>query len=198
LQANSIIPNIVYQNGAVFKLNQKKREGCKCDPVFVQPRYLLTAFLSDTDFIAAGGPNNYTWNVVRSEMDELIFRHAGKSGAKIFDGVKVTAVEFASNPTASVQTDDISSKRPVSASYERKSDGIVGKVEFDYIVDASGRAGILGTKYLKSRNYSKALKNVAYWGYWAGAGYYGAGTKRERSPFFEALTGRPFAILSQI
>jgi len=121
----------------------------------------------------------------------MIFRHAGKSGAKIFDGVKVTAIEFASTPTVSLQTDDMSSKRPISATYERKSDGVVGKINFDYMVDASGRAGILGSKYLKSRTYSKALKNIAYWGYWTGAGRYGIGTKRESSPFFEALTGRP-------
>jgi hypothetical protein len=32
-----------------------------------------------TDFLAAGGPQNYSWNVIRSEADELLFRHAGKS-----------------------------------------------------------------------------------------------------------------------
>ncbi|KAK8859487.1 CrpH protein [Apiospora arundinis] len=48
----------------------------------------------DTDFIAAGGPNNYAWKVVRTEADLLMFRHASESGAKTFDGIKVKSVEF--------------------------------------------------------------------------------------------------------
>lgn len=56
-------------------------------------------------------------------------------------------------------------------------------------MDASGRVGILNAKYLKNRSYNKALKNVASWAYFTGAGRYGTGTKRENAPFFEALRG---------
>ena len=48
----------------------------------------------DTNFISAEAPQNYTWNVIRSESDELIFRHAGRSGAKTFEGVRVTSINF--------------------------------------------------------------------------------------------------------
>ncbi|KAK8054752.1 hypothetical protein PG994_009819 [Apiospora phragmitis] len=94
-----------------------------------------------TDFIAAGGPNNYAWNVVRSEADLLMFRHAAESGAKTFDGVKV------------------------------KSTKETGRIAFDYVVDASGRAGILSTQYMKNRRYNQGLKNVASWGYWRGVAH---------------------------
>ncbi|KAI4155711.1 MAG: hypothetical protein LQ340_000800 [Diploschistes diacapsis] len=156
--------------GAAFKLNQKKREGW-------------------TDYIAAGGPEAYTWNVVRSESDELIFRHAGDCGAKIFDGVKVEGIEFSESSGIQVPEDakvaDIG--RPVSASWKRK-DGTTGSIRFEYLVDASGRVGLVSTKYMKNRKYNQGLKNVASWGYWSGTSQYAMDTTRQNQPFFEALT----------
>jgi flavine halogenase len=144
----------------------------------------------DTDFIAAGGPQAYAWNVVRSEADDLMFRHAGKSGASIFDGVKVKAIEFLASDDKNV---DIDSElpdpgRPVSATWSRK-DGSSGSIRFEYLVDASGRAGMVSTKYMKNRKYNQGLKNVASWGYWEGADHYGVGTYKEGQPYFEALGG---------
>ncbi|RDA92753.1 hypothetical protein CP533_1411 [Ophiocordyceps camponoti-saundersi (nom. inval.)] len=52
----------------------------------------------DTDFLAAGGPEGYAWNLVRSESDEMLFRHAGASGAHIFDSIKVDAIELTPLP----------------------------------------------------------------------------------------------------
>lgn len=120
---------------------------------------------------------------MRSEADDLMFRHAGKCGARIFDGVRVSSVAFTSESTGP-QTE-----RPVSATWTRKSDGATGTIAFEYIVDASGRAGLLCTKYLKNRTYNQGLKNVASWGYWTGSGAYAEGTPRANSPFFEALHG---------
>jgi flavin-dependent dehydrogenase len=150
-----------------------------------------------TDFVATGGPQNYTWNVIRSEADDMMFQHAGKSGAKIFDGVKVDSIAFASmGGSGNVSDDEKTSTqepptlgRPVSASYTRKADGLCGVVNFDYIIDATGRLGLLNRKYLKNRSYTRQLKNIAIWGYWKGTGQYGVGTRRANSPFFEALQG---------
>ncbi|QRD90955.1 tryptophan halogenase-domain-containing protein [Aspergillus flavus] len=145
-------------------------------------RHLLR-FIDYTDFIAAGGPNHFSWNVIRSEADELLFRHAAHSGAKTFEAVKVNSVTFTPSPTL-----DTGPGRPVSASYTQKSDGATGVVGFKYIIDASGRAGLLNTKYLKNRKYNQGPKNVAVWAYWKATGKYGEGTPRENSPYFEALT----------
>jgi hypothetical protein len=60
----------------------------------------------------------------------------------------------------------------------------------DYLVDASGRNGLISTKYLKNRSYNKGLRNVASWGYWKGGGVHGVGTHKEGAPYFEALKGR--------
>lgn len=144
----------------------------------------------DTDFLAAGGPENYAWNVVRSEADHLLFKHAAKSGAKAFDGVQIKKINFIDVPyKGSGELPHDYPGRPVSATYLRKDDNTTHEIKFDYIVDASGRVGLLSTKHLKNRRYNQGLKNVATWGYWKGAGAYGKGTPRENSPFFEALQG---------
>jgi hypothetical protein len=83
---------------------------------------------------------------------------------------------------------DFDGTRPVSAAYTT-SIGVKGTFAFDYLVDASGRYGLMSNKYLKNRKMSPSLKNVAVWGYWKGGGVYAPGTHRQNSPYFEALTG---------
>ncbi|EIW75856.1 FAD/NAD(P)-binding domain-containing protein [Coniophora puteana RWD-64-598 SS2] len=154
--------------GAAFKFNATKREGY-------------------TDFVSRD-PGNYSWNVVRSQADELMFRHAAKCGAVTLDGVKVTSVEW-DQPSPAAGEPVPSGARPIAASWKTR-DGATGRIAFDYVVDASGRAGILSTQYLKNRKLNNSLKNVACWAYWEGDGIgkYSPGTTREGSPFFEALS----------
>ncbi|KAH6896730.1 hypothetical protein B0T10DRAFT_163008 [Thelonectria olida] len=155
--------------GAAFKLNPRKREGY-------------------TDFLAAGGPNNYAWNVIRSEADKLMFDHAEESGAKCFDGVKVKEVQFEGGIKAVEKgAENLEPGKPISATYQIKETGETGEIAFDYVVDASGRIGLLSTKYLKNRRYNQGLKNVANWSYWKGTKPYMPGTHKENSPFFEAM-----------
>ncbi|KAG1720058.1 putative halogenase [Suillus lakei] len=140
--------------GAAVKLNQFKREGY-------------------TDFIALD-PNNGSWNVIRSEFDDLLFRHASKCGATVFDNTRITELQF-------------EGKRPVSADWKNTSTGKQGRISFNYLVDASGRNGIMSTKYLKNRRFNQALNNVACWGYWDGTGSYMPGTARQNAVWVEAL-----------
>lgn len=63
-----------------------------------------------------------------------------------------------------------------------------GEIGFDFLVDATGRAGLMSTKYLKNRKFNETLKNVAVWGYWRCTGMYRQGTDRENAPWFEALS----------
>ena len=119
-----------------------------------------------------------------------MFKHAGKCGAEIFDGVKVNSVEFepSNNQDAVGDSSMPDPGRPVSATWSRK-DGSSGQIKFDYLVDASGRAGLVSTKYLKNRKNNQGLKNIANWGYWKGSGEYGVDTPRQGQPLFEALSG---------
>ncbi|KAH6659152.1 O-methyltransferase [Truncatella angustata] len=144
-----------------------------------------------TDFAASLGPGGHSWNLIRSESDEMIFRYAGECGAHVFDGTKVTDIKFIpygnEHATAEFAQAGLASLgRPVSAQWSSK-DGSSGTLNFEYLIDASGRAGIVSTKYLKNRTPNEALKNIANWAYWRGATRYGVDTHRENSPFFEAL-----------
>nr|BBL33407.1 putative flavin dependent halogenase [Helminthosporium velutinum] len=160
------------KKGATFKLNSKAP--------------------GSTDFVAAGGPENYAYNVIRSEADDIIFRHAGSVGAKIFDGVKVTGIEFAPSgltPSAENEKGLPDPGRPTSVTWSTKA-GSSGSVDFEYLVDASGRNGLMSTKYLKNRmmNPGVQLQSIANWGYWTNGGQYGTGTPQEGFPYFEALS----------
>jgi len=134
------------------------------------------------------GHNNAAWNVVRSEFDHLLLDHASSLGAKVYENTKVLSLEFDEN------------SRPVSAAYTCHSsdteDAVNGTISFNYLVDATGRAGLMSTKYLKNRNFTESLKNIAVWGYWTGVGSYGEGTARAGAPWFEALTGTDFLLES--
>ncbi|KAJ7875325.1 hypothetical protein B0H14DRAFT_3548922 [Mycena olivaceomarginata] len=123
------------------------------------------------------GENNHSWNVVRSELDEILLRHAEECGAKVYEEHKVTELVFTEG----------SNHRPISARFTTGS-GEVRSITFDYLVDASGRAGIMSTKYLKNRHLNETLKNIACWAYFRGANMYAPGTDRENAPWFEALT----------
>jgi flavin-dependent dehydrogenase len=144
--------------GAGFKLNRHKREGY-------------------TDFVSVD-PKNVSWNTIRSQADQIMLRHAEKEGAQVYEETKVTEIEFeGGNPN----------NRAIAAHWQNKA-GHTGTISFDYVIDASGRNGIICTKYLKNRTYNEDLKNVAVWGYWKNGGDYLAGTSRGGSPLSEALT----------
>ncbi|TCD66634.1 hypothetical protein EIP91_001101 [Steccherinum ochraceum] len=146
--------------GAAVKLKQDSMEGY-------------------TDFVAID-PKNCAWNVLRAEFDDLLLKNAARSGAQVYEGHAITDIQFEGDPQSS---------RPVSASWRSKSSGHSGTITFDWLIDASGRMGMMSTKYLRNRTYNSSLKNVAWWGYWTGAGRYKPGTKRENAIWIEALTG---------
>ncbi|EGO19147.1 putative halogenase [Serpula lacrymans var. lacrymans S7.9] len=144
--------------GATFKLVQGLRD-------------------SWTDFTALG-PGYGTWNVIRSEMDNLMLRHAEKEGVQVFEETRVESIDFEGEPASS---------RPIAAHWTNKQGGS-GKISFDWLVDASGRAGVMSTKYLQNREMRETLRNVAVWGYWKDCKRYAAGTKKANSAWFEAMT----------
>ncbi|KAH8435192.1 NAD(P)/FAD-dependent oxidoreductase [Aspergillus melleus] len=159
------------KNGGVFKLNSKP--------------------IAYTDFVGAGGPENYTWNFLRSESDDLMLKHAVKCGAKVFTPVRVTSLQFAptgARDNSAQSTPDNASHslgRPVSATWASTED--CGAIRYKYLIDATGRSGIVSTKYMKNRKMNTALKDAATWGYWEGCGVFGEGTHTENDPYFEAI-----------
>jgi len=98
----------------------------------------------------------YAFQVIRSEFDQMLLDNAAAMGADIREEANVTEIEFVD-------------ERPRSATYVDGS-GKRRSCSFDMLVDASGRTGLLATRYLRNRNFHEAFRNVALWGYWRGAG----------------------------
>ncbi|KAJ6553090.1 putative halogenase [Mycena capillaripes] len=129
-----------------------------------------------TDFINPD-PNKAAWNVTRADFDEILLRNATENNVRVIEGISVNSIKFSEE----------NDKQPVAAVW--KSDtGSVGELKFKWLVDASGRNGIMSTKYLKNRKFNTALRSVAFWGYWTGAEMYAPGTSRENATWLEALT----------
>jgi hypothetical protein len=121
-----------------------------------------------------------------------LLKYSAECGTKVFEGTKVTSLEFTPADTSMTDPEDTrvaNYGRPVSAAWKHK-DGSTGNIHFEYLIDASGRQGLVSTKYLKNRKFNQSLKNVATWGYWKNAKRYAVGTERENQPFFEALAGK--------
>jgi flavin-dependent dehydrogenase len=97
-------------------------------------------------------PANYSLQVVRSEFDQLLLEHAGDQGVQVRQNTSVQRVGF---------HDD----RAASASWS--SGGDHGEIAFDYVIDASGRSGVLARQF-GSRRVHDVFRNVAVWGYWRG------------------------------
>jgi hypothetical protein len=111
-------------------------------------------------------------------MDNLMFRHAEKEGVIAFDETKVDSIEFENNG-------DPKTSRPIAANWTNKA-GQKGRIAFDWLVDASGKAGVMSTQYLKNRVMRESFRNVAVWSYWKGI----RATGRPFSFYAEVLTGK--------
>ena len=117
----------------------------------------------------------------RSEMDEMLLRHAEKAGAKVFEETTVTSIVFKGAPDSS---------RPIAANWTNKR-GVSGQITFDWLIDASGRGGLMSTRYLNNRVMRESLRNVAVWGYWKDCKGIGHDDPLKKgSGYFEVLGGK--------
>ncbi len=111
----------------------------------------------EVNFVDNQGKGTYSFQVDRSLFDQVLLEHAKSQGVKVFEGVKIQDLSFDGD-------------RPRKAIWLQADDpNKGGEISFDYLIDASGRAGLMATRYLKSRWYNQGFQNVAIWGYWNGA-----------------------------
>lgn len=108
-------------------------------------------------FNELGDDTAYAWQVVRSEFDQILLDHATQLGAHVHQGRAVRSLDFADG-------------RPTAATWvDTAHPGRSGRIRFDYLIDASGRSGVLANRYLKNRRFNDQFKNIAAWQYWSGA-----------------------------
>jgi flavin-dependent dehydrogenase len=103
------------------------------------------------------GKAHYSWQVVRSEFDHILLQHARSLGVDVREEVAVKDVTFDA------------AGRAVAASWVEPRGAREGVIGFDYVIDASGRAGVLATRHNRDRVFHDAFRNVGVWGYWRGA-----------------------------
>jgi len=102
-------------------------------------------------------PNAFSWQVDRAKYDDILLRNAARQGAEVVEGASVKRIVFDGD-------------RPVAAEWTLDTDPLNTRtVRFDYLIDASGRSGILAQQHFKSREQHKIFQNVAVWAYWEGA-----------------------------
>ena len=92
----------------------------------------------------------------------------------VFEETRAISINFADNNPKG---------HPIAANWQNAVDqSATGIVSFDYLIDATGREGIMAQKYLKHRKINTSFRNVACRRYLKGAGLYGKGTSRENAP----------------
>lgn len=95
-----------------------------------------------------------TWQVVRSEFDQMMLKNAEEQGVEVHEGVRVLEVLFENERAVGVRLADEAGRE-----WEEHA-----KV----IVDASGQSALLAGR-LGTRQWDPDLKKAALWTYWEGA-----------------------------
>ena len=95
-----------------------------------------------------------TWQVVRSEFDQLMLNNAREHGVEVHEGVRVHDVLFEGDRAVGVSIKD--------------QDGSFREVRARVVVDASGQNGLLQNR-LRLRVWDPVLNKGAIWTYWEGA-----------------------------
>ena len=95
-----------------------------------------------------------TWQVVRSEFDELMLRNAARQGVDVHEGTRVLEVLFDGQRATGVRVEDEA--------------GAVRTVSADVVVDASGQGAMIMSR-LGLRDWDPVLKKAAIWTYWKNA-----------------------------
>ncbi len=100
------------------------------------------------------GEQSQTWQVRRSEFDEMMLDNAREQGVDVHQGVRVLEVLFEDQRATGVRIVD--------------EEGTTRDITADVVVDASGQTAIISNRF-KTRVVDPDLKKGAVWTYFEGA-----------------------------
>ena len=100
------------------------------------------------------GEQSQTWQVRRSEFDQMMLDHAREHGVEVHQGVRVLEVLFEGERAVGVRLMD--------------EDGTARDVMADVVVDASGQTSMIANR-LKLRRVDPDLRKGSVWTYYEGA-----------------------------
>src|SRR5262249_54053704 len=101
-----------------------------------------------------------TWQVLRSEFDQLMLENAAEHGVEVHQNVRVRDVLFDGDSEATAAR-----ATGVSVQY---AGGRLEEVPAQVVVDASGQSTVIGRRFNLLEKDTK-LKKGAVWTYWKGA-----------------------------
>src|SRR3954451_8507517 len=99
-------------------------------------------------------PSSQTWQVRRSEFDNIMLNNAREHGVNVRESVRVLEVLFDGDKAVGVRI--------------KTEDGAEQEVRAKVVVDASGQSSMLIDR-LGLREWDPVLKKAAVWTYWKGA-----------------------------
>jgi len=106
-----------------------------------------------------------TWQVVRSEFDQMLLENAREHGVVVHEGVRVMDVIFEPGPSTELGTGpstELGTGRAVGVKLKDR------EVRAKVVVDASGQNGLIANR-LQLRVWDPVLNKGAIWTYWEGA-----------------------------
>ena len=98
--------------------------------------------------------SSQTWQVIRSELDEMLLRNASEHGVQVEEGVHVLNVLWEGERAVGVRI--------------KREDGSEQEIRSKVVVDASGQSSVIMDR-LNLREWDPVLKKAALWTYWEGA-----------------------------
>jgi flavin-dependent dehydrogenase len=115
-----------------------------------------TGRLSEPFYFVEHKPHesSQTWQVIRSEFDEMMLRNAQEHGVAVEEGVHVTSVVWEGDRAVGVKI--------------KREDGTQEEVRANVVVDASGQSTVIMDRF-NLREWDPVLKKAALWTYWEGA-----------------------------
>lgn len=112
---------------------------------FVSPEHEGTSLFEFGDALDKSFPHSY--EVRRSELDEILFKNAIRKGARGYEGCEVKKIEFPDGNRANVRA--------------KTEDGQIREWHPKFVVDATGRDTLLANQFgIKQRNKKHASASV--------------------------------------
>lgn len=91
----------------------------------------------------------HSYQVERPRFDQILLEHAETCGVKVFQETPIQDIELNGDSVQSISSDG-------------------QRIEFDYVIDASGQASLLANRF-HSKQHDEKLLNLAAYGYFEGA-----------------------------
>ncbi len=116
--------------------------------------------------------SSQTWQVRRSEFDQLALNHARENGVKASEGARVLEVLFAqqgckADEARREQSERFEGKQAVGVRV-KPEDGPEREIRSKVVIDASGQSTLIIDRF-GLRDWDPKLKKAALWTYWKGA-----------------------------